>query len=115
MAVNDLKQFTDRNGFKYPMPVAPTYVDYRVFGAATAETHTVPAGAKTMIVTALGTITAYVNNTGGTAAVPAADVTDGSGSIPCPAGYQRPFNVTAAGTVSIIADAAGIVALEFYS
>lgn len=114
MAVNDLTQFKDRNGFRYPLPRAPSYVDYRVFAAATAEAHTVPAGAKTMIVIALGTITAYVALSG-TAAVPAADVTDGSGSIPCPAGYPRPFPVTAAGTVSVIADAAGVVALEFYS
>lgn len=53
------------------------HIDARVLAANTAEAHTVPTGATHVVFS--GTADFYVNY-GGTAAVPAADVTNGSAS-----------------------------------
>lgn len=112
-SLRSLTAFKDRNGNVYPIPVPSGWVDHRVFAAATAETHTGPTGAAFVMVTP--TVDAYVN-LGGTAAVPAADVTDGTGSVLVPAGTSRLFSITPAdATFSFIASAAGIVQLEFWS
>lgn len=112
-SLRSLRAFKDRNGYVYPIPFPSDWVDQRVFAAATAETHTGPAGASFVMVTP--TVDSYVN-LGGTAVVPAADVTDGTGSVLVPAGTSRLFVITAADvTFSFIASAAGIMQLEFWS
>lgn len=112
MALRALTALQDRNGNRYPMPEAAGYVDHRVFAAATAETHTAPTGA--MYVMVIPTVDSYVNLTA-TAAVPAADVTDGSGSFFVPAGFPRIFALNGDTSISFIASAAGVMSLEFYS
>ena len=82
-------------------------VDARVLGVATAEPHTVPAGATTVIFS--GNADFYVNAFG-TATVPAADVTDGSASELNPA--RR--SVVGIATLSLISPAATIVTMSFY-
>lgn len=112
MALTSMQMFTDRNGNKYPLPVAAGYINYRVLAASTAEAPAVPTGAQFVVV--YSPIDAYVALSG-TAAVPAADVTDGTGVIFVPTGYPRVINVGGLTSFSIISAAAGIVGLEFYS
>ena len=111
-SLRSLQAFRDRNGNVYPIPVPADWVDHRVFAAATAETHTGPAGAAFCMVTP--TVDSYVNLSG-TAVVPAADVTDGTGSVLVPAGTSRLFSVVGDVTFSFIASAAGVMQLEFWS
>lgn len=112
MALTPLRALKDRDGRIFPVPVSAGYVDHRFFAAATAESHTSPTGANWVIATP--TVDAYVN-TGGTAVVPSADVTDGTGSTLCPAGVKTVFCVGADTTISVIATVAGSVQLEYYS
>ncbi len=107
MAVNKLFDDADLN--KNPAIFIPyaTYVDARVLAAGVAETHTVPAGANKVIFSA--TADFYVK-VGGTAAVPSADVTDGSGSMLNP----QVRSIWGATTIGIIAPTTCIVTMEFY-
>ena len=89
------------------------YIDFRVLAASTAETITHPTGALRAVIVPNADV--YVNNQGATAAVPAADITDGTGPIYIPAGTARPFEVVAAGTLSIISASAAIVAIEYFA
>lgn len=93
-----------------PRPV-PTSVMIRVLGvASTAESITVPAGAKRVI---FGyTSNTYVNCYA-TAAVPAADVTDGTGSELNPSSYLLPQEVTTISVVSAVLNA--VVIASFYA
>ena len=83
------------------------YIDHRVLAANVAETHTVPTGAKYVMFNAT---TPFYARIGGTAAVPAADVTDGTGSMYCP----ELRSIDAATTISLIAPTTCIVTMEFY-
>lgn len=85
-----------------------TWVDARVLGIATAEVHTVPTGAN--FVRMSGNLDFYANF-GAAAAVPAADVTDGTSSILNPSGIYPVGDVT---TIGLISPAATIVTLEFF-
>jgi len=89
------------------------YIDYRVLAAATAETITHPTGAVRAVI--IPNADVYVNNQGATAAVPAADITDGTGPVFIPAGTARAFEVVAAGTLSIICSSAAVVAIEYFA
>jgi len=114
--MKNFRAFTDDNGFNLPVIDAPDYIDYRVLGAAAAETHTVPAGAKVCVV--IPNADCYIKASAAT--TPAADVTDGTGQMYCPAGAARVFpcatgsRYISAGGFSIISAVACIVALEFY-
>ena len=88
--------------------VPPTYIDVRVLGVATNEDHTVPSGAKWVVFSA--NCAAFYVKRGGTAAVPAGDVTDGSGSELNPSGYF----VDGVSTLGLISPAACIVTMAFY-
>lgn len=112
MALTPFNALRDKSGFVFSMPVSAGYVDNREFAAATAESHTSPTGANWVIATP--TVDAYIN-TGGTAVVPSADVTDGTASTYCPAGVKTPFCVGGDTTISVIATVAGRVQLEYYS
>lgn len=91
---------------------APTYVDNIVLGAGVAKTVTAPVGATHAYFSANGNY--YVRWDGQAAAVPVADVTDGSGAEVNPSvryiGRSAQGNQT---TFSIIAPAATIVAIAW--
>lgn len=109
-----LAQAVDANNYPVPFAsIAPDHVDARVLAASTAEAHTVPAGAKYVRLT--GTVAFYVKF-GGTAAIPSADITDGTSSILisatcCPATYKIPEGVT---SIGVIASAICVLTLEFF-
>lgn len=91
-------------------PRLTTWVDARVLAEAEkAETVTVPAGCNFMLFSATG---AFYVRSGGVAAIPAADVMDGSAPALSPSARR----VTPAATFSIIAPTAGtIVTMECYT
>ena len=80
----------------------------QVLAAGVAETVTVPSSCDFIVFGATGTF--YVR-TGGTAAVPIADVTDGTGSEVSPSARQ----VVPASTFSIIAPATTVVSMACYN
>lgn len=86
---------------------APDYIDARVLAANTNEDHTVPATAKYVIFSADGD---FYAKPGGTAAVPAADVTNGTGSELNPVIWD----LTGVSTIGLIAEATRKVTLTFY-
>lgn len=88
---------------------APSYIDARVLAANTAETHTMPSNTRFVLFSA--DCNFYVNAIGGTAAVPAADVTNGSASELNPAAY---YWTTPPTTISIIAPTACVVTMAVY-
>jgi len=83
-------------------------INNRVLAAGVAESDTVPAGATMVLFSATGNFYCKINDT---AAIPGADVTDGSGSELNPSGRI----VAAADTISLIAPADCIVTLAYYS
>jgi hypothetical protein len=87
----------------------PTYVAARVLAANVAEDHTVPTGAKYVVFSA--SCAAFYVKRGGTAAVPAGDVTDGTASELNPAGYY----IVGVTTLGLIAPATCVVTMAFYS
>ncbi|MDP2218533.1 MAG: hypothetical protein Q8J68_14745 [Methanolobus sp.] len=84
------------------------HVDARVLVANVAEVHTIPAGANYVLFSATGDF--YVR-LGEAAAIPATDVTNGSGSILNP----QLRSVGALTTIGIISPTTCIVTMEFYS
>ena len=94
------------NGDQTFLRSAPFYIDARDLAANTNETHTVPAGAESVIFSADGGFYAKPN---GAAAVPG-DVTDGSASEYEPVGWSLD-GVT---TIGLISSAARKITLSFY-
>lgn len=92
-----------------PRPI-PQSVMTRVIAANTAETITPPAGSRYVIFSA--NVDIFVNCFA-TATVPAADVTDGTGSELNPAAYA--FNTNERPDISVISASAGIVTAAFYA
>lgn len=88
--------------------VAPTYVNARVLAANVNESATIPTGAKKVIFS--GTCDFYARP-GGTATVPAADVTDGTASELNPAAWHLDGSFT---TIGIIAASACNVTTSWY-
>ena len=89
-------------GFNYP-----TYIDVRVLAADTAETHTIPSGAKYVLFAA--TANFYVAYSGD-ASVPAADVTNGAGVELNPVLRK----ISGLSTISLISGSACTVTLAFF-
>ncbi len=87
------------------------HIDIRSIAAAVAEAHTIPSGAKHCLIRS--TVDIWVNPDG-TAAVPAADVTDGSASYYIPVDVAELIEVDDMTTLSIISDYDGLVMLAFY-
>lgn len=109
MAQNSLRIYRDvANGFASYIRGAPSYIDARVLAANTNETITVPAGVNAVIFSS--NCAAFYTKIGTTAAVPAADVTDGSGSELNPASWF----IGTAPQIGIIAPGTCIVTLSFY-
>jgi hypothetical protein len=112
-AMKSLKLVRDRSGAVIPNSTqAPGYVDIRVLAANTAESHTVPAGAKFVLITVTGNT--FIN-IGGTAAVAAADVTNGSASLLMVNTAPRLFALNGAAAIGVIASAIQTVVLEFFA
>lgn len=114
MAVNQIYDPQEPTGRPTFARKAPRYVDARVLAAATNETHTVPSGAKYVVFSCDDAFYAKPN---GAAAIPAADVTDGSGSELRPGAWRlvADSDNVAVTTIGLIAPAATIVTLSFYS
>lgn len=87
----------------------PDHVNNRVLAADTAETETAPTGYGPLIVRFEATASFWLRS-GGTAAIPSADVTDGTGSMPDP--YE--FAVEAGETFSLISATDGCVVACMY-
>jgi len=94
------------------------YVDNRVLAAGVAESFTKPAGYSAAVITTNSDC--YIRR-GGAAAVPAGDVTDGTGSILIPAGQSRIVDLTDSpgatplASFSIICAGAAITSVEWFS
>jgi hypothetical protein len=92
--------------------VAPSdTVMARVLAAGVAELVAVPAGAAVVNFAATTDFYAKFGTSGVVAAVPAADVTDGTASVLNPGTRVIPDGLT---HISVIASAAGVVTLEFW-
>jgi len=103
---------TSTNGLSSLIRSAPAYVDNRVLAADVAETHTVPTGYHVVLFSSDCNFYARPN---ATAAVPAADVTDGTGSEQNPAGwYLVGLSSPTVTTISLIASVACKISLSFY-
>lgn len=87
----------------------PEYVDARVLAANTSEAFTTPANADWFLISGDGGF--YIIR-GATAAVPAADVTDGTASFYVPAGFQ--CKVPRSTQIAVIATATRIVTIAPY-
>ena len=92
------------------------YVDARVLAANTAEDFQAPTGAKYVRIAGDGTFYLKVGATTVTAAVPGADVTDGSASQVCPAGHAVWITLPAdQAYISVVASATAVVTLSYFS
>lgn len=99
-----------RDGYS-PMPrQIPSSVMARVLAASTAESITVPAGARWVVFSC--TASFYVNCYT-TATVPAADVTDGTASELNPSAYELPLTDVPA--ISVISGSACVLTAAFYA
>lgn len=90
-------------------PPIASYVCDQVLAANVAETITAPSDADFVIFSY--TATPFYIRVGGAAAVPAADVTDGTGSIVSPT-YRR---VDRGASISVISPNAGVLSMEWFS
>ena len=87
---------------------APTYVDARVLAAGVAEVWTAPANARIVIFSANCDFYAAPN---AAAAVPAADVTDGTSSELNPAAW---YSITPFTSIGLISPTACVVTMAVY-
>ena len=90
-------------------PRAPLWNDTRVLVADTNETHTIPTGANWVFFSTDGD---FYAKPGGTAAIPAADVTDGTASSLNPVAWFLD-NETSIGLIS--ATTGRVVVMSFYT
>ena len=109
----DLLYAKDKGEIDLNVPIYSKYIDARVLAQNVAEGHTIPSGATTVFITATA---ALWINLAGTAAVPSADVTDGSSATLIPAGVVKKLLTAGATTLSMITDdsSGAKVSLEFY-
>lgn len=87
-------------------------VDARALAAGIAERHAIPAGSHFVLFSATGDFFAKFGDSSVTAAVPSADVVDGSAAELNPAARAVPAGTT---HVSLVADADCLVTLAFYA
>ena len=100
----------DTNGNNTLVPPLASYVTAHVYAGAGSKNITVPANAAFAIVGQNNAAGFYVKNGSG-AAVPAADVTDGTAASAKRATFTIPAGVT---TISIAVDAATIITIEWF-
>lgn len=92
------------------------YVDARVLAATTAEDFQAPAGAKYVRIAGDGTFYLKVGSASVTAAVPGADVTDGSASQVCPNGDAVWITLPVdQAYISVISSAIRVVTLSYFT
>lgn len=116
MTLPTYMQARDFGGNSTLIPRVPQWVDARVLAAGVAETYTIPAGCDVVELSYTGNTYVRANNT---AAIPAADVTDGTGSDLNPMAYfLRPFGTqgtgTAITTLSFISASVNTVTIRAY-
>lgn len=109
-ALSELLSHSDGNYAVQALKPA-TFVDARVLAATTNETVTKPTGARFLRMR--GTTPFWVNFASGTAAIPGADVTDGSSSVYNPDGEM--IYVGDIATFGIIAAAISAISLEWWT
>jgi hypothetical protein len=105
--MNRITAIIDPNGRELIGLTLSDHIDARVLAVSAAESHTIPTGARYVMFSANGD---FYANFAGTAAIPTADVTDGTASILNP----QLRTIGAATTISLISPAACIVTMEFY-
>lgn len=98
---------SSRGGQNTYIRIAPTYVDARVLAATVSETHTLPSTARLVLFAADCN---FYAKAGASAAVPAADVTDGTAAELNPAAWD----VTGLTQITLIAATACKVTLSIY-
>lgn len=101
-----------------PTMVQADWIDARVLAANTAETFQAPAGAKYVILSGDGAFYAKIAVASTAAAVPAADITDGTSPEligGAPFKEMRTLPGSGQAYISLIATATRIVTLAFYS
>lgn len=91
---------------------APVYIDVRQLAATVAETHTLPAGTKFVIFSADCN---FYARPGASAALPAGDVTNGTGSELNPAAWYFANAATATQQITVIAATACNITLSAYA
>ena len=106
-AQNTFRLFPESGGaFSSSVRIAPTYVNSNSLAASTAESQTVPTGAKWVLFSA--TCNFYAN-AAATATVPG-DVTNGSASELNPSAWY----VDGVTTISVISPSACVITFAFY-
>lgn len=109
-AQESLRIYPDANkGYATYIRNAPAYIDARVLAANVSETHTKPAAANAVIFSS--SCAAFYAKIGASAAVPAADVTNGSASELNPSSWF----MGAATQVTLIAPTDCIITLSWYN
>lgn len=108
-AQNTFRQGLTPDGAPTYLRLAPSYIDARVLAGTVSESHTIPTGAQYVIFSS--SCAAFYAKIGATAATPAADVTDGTGSELNPAGWWLPGSAT---QITLISPTACIVTMSFY-
>jgi hypothetical protein len=106
--MNRIMAIIDPNGRDLVGLNLSNHADARALAAGVAESHTVPTGAKYVV---FSSTTDFYANFAGVAAIPAADVTDGTASILNP--QLRAIGQATA--IGLISPAACIVTMEFYA
>lgn len=98
-----------RDDGSYALCLTPTTeIDVKVLAAAAEETYTFPTGYTRFIFSANAL---YYRRLNGTASIPAADITDGTGSLPRTGEIISMPNV-AGQTISLISPSACIIGIE---
>jgi len=103
--------FNAKRGFYAEALPLPDCVNVEVTAGAATPDQTVPAGAQ--FVRICSTVIFYLKR-GGTAAVPAADVSDGSGSQLYAANTEYWFAVTPAEVIGVAVGAAAIITFGYF-
>ena len=112
MALRGLKYRVEK-GLLTLIPLYSGYVDNRVLAADTNEEVTKPAGAAVVVITCDADI--WVDFNSATAVEPAADVTDGTGSVLLPAGIPHARIISELTSFGVISAGTPLISLEWYS
>lgn len=108
MPVNDFYPGDSKYGQETYARNAPQYVDSKFLTADSAKVQNIPSGARCVVFSSTSNFYAKVD---GAAAVPLADVTDGSGAELNPAVWFIKGN----STIGVIAPTSAVVTMAFYS
>jgi stage V sporulation protein SpoVS len=112
--MQQIKIMRDVNGSEIPAVYQAAHVDAAVLATSVASSHTVPAGAETLLITATADVWIAFD---ATAAAPVGAITSGLGPILIPSGVSRLFPIPRVTAISLVTDAAagGVACLEFFA